>query len=484
MNRMLKKSLALVMALVMVFSIAAVAAPTASATQITVLVDGKALTFTDAVPQLKDDRTYVPYRTVFEALGAEVAFDGATRTVTAQRGDTQVSFVLGTTQVTVTENGKSQTVDTDAAPYIDPNTDRTMVPVRFAAQALGCMVGWDQATKTVNVIDVDALKTAYQDKFQLVERASKEMQEAMPKEMSFSGKLNMELSVTDTGTAYPISITGTVSGGMNEDAANMKANLSLDLSKLLDESSMTEEEYQQAVQLIAALKNVEIDYIVNMKSGMIYLNMPVLAQLDPSFQADAWYSLSLNEIYQEVLGTDVNFASLMTQSQEVSIVDALLMAADMVKDAPDAYTQVVTMLSTCENALGDKAFTKNGNVYTSNFDLSENGQSVGLKMTLTETNSKISAMKMDLTVAAEGMEISMNMAESAKNSTLSFSLSGDAFTGEPLEMKMDLSMDYSELTGDLLTEPAAGSTVHDLMEVLEQLGGQVPELPTEEVPAA
>ena len=102
-------------------------------------------------------------------------------------------------------------------------------------------------------------------------------------------------------------------------------------------------------------------------------------------------------------------------------------------------------------------------------------------MTLTETNGKISAMTMDLTAAAEGMEISMKMAESAKNSTLSFSLSGDAFTGEPLEMKMDLSMDYSELTGTLLTEPAAGSTVYDLMEML---GGQIPELPTEEVPAA
>ena len=473
MNRMLKKSLALVMALVMVFSIAAVAAPAASDVQVTVLVDGKALTFTDATPQLKDDRTYVPYRTVFEALGAKVAFDGATHTVTAQRDDTQVSFVLGTTQVTVTENGETQTVATDAAPYIDPNTDRTMVPVRFAAQALGCMVGWDQETKTVNVIDVDALKAAYQDKFQLMERASKEIQEAMPKEMSFSGKLNMELSVTDTGTTYPISITGTVTGGMNEDAANMKANLSLDLTKLLDESSMTAEEYQQAVQLMAALKNVEINYIINMKTGMIYLNMPVLAQLEPSFQADAWYSLSLNEIYQQILGMDVDFATLMTQSQEMSIVDALMMAADMVKDAPDAYTQVVTMLSTCESILGDKAFTKNGNVYTSNFDFSQ--------VTLTETNGKISAMTMDLTAAAEGMEISMKMAENAKNSTLSFSLSGDAFTGESLEMKMDLSMDYSELTGTLLTEPAAGSTVYDLTEML---GGQIPELLTEEVPAA
>ena len=481
MNRMLKKSLALVMALVMVFSMAAAAAPADSDVQVTVLVNGKALTFTDAAPQLKDDRTYLPYRAGFEARGAQVAYDGATRTVTAQRDGTQVAFVLGTTQVTVTENDETQTVATDAAPYIDPNTDRTMVPVRFAAQALGCMVGWDQETKTVNVIDVDALRAAYWDKFQLMERASKEMQEAMPKELSFSGKLNMELSVTDSGTTFPISITGTISGGMNEEALNMNTALSMDLTKLLDESSMTKEEYQQAVQLMAALKNVEINYIINMKTGMIYLNIPVLAQLESSFQADAWYSLSLNEIYQQILGMDVDFATLMTQSQDMSIVDALLMAADMVKDAPDAYAQVVTVLNTCESILGDKAFTKSGNVYTSNFAFSQNGQSVGLKMTLTETNGKISAMTMDLTAAAEGMEISMNVAESTKNTTLSFSLSGDAFTGEPMEMKMELSMDYSQLTDAVLTEPAAGSAVYDLMELL---GGQIPELPTEEVPAA
>lgn len=50
----------------------------AADSSINVVVDGQPLAFTDAMPQLKDDRTYVPYRAVFEALDATVNFDSAT----------------------------------------------------------------------------------------------------------------------------------------------------------------------------------------------------------------------------------------------------------------------------------------------------------------------------------------------------------------------------------------------------------------------
>ena len=37
---------------------------------IQVQLDGQNLTFTDAVPQVKDQRTFLPFRAVFEAMGA------------------------------------------------------------------------------------------------------------------------------------------------------------------------------------------------------------------------------------------------------------------------------------------------------------------------------------------------------------------------------------------------------------------------------
>ena len=70
---------------------------------ISVQLDGQALTFTDAVPQVVDQRTFLPFRAVFEAMGAEVS--NADSTITAVRGDTTLTMKLGETAATVIKNG-------------------------------------------------------------------------------------------------------------------------------------------------------------------------------------------------------------------------------------------------------------------------------------------------------------------------------------------------------------------------------------------
>jgi len=62
--------------------------------------------------------------------------------------NTSVVFIIGSTTYTV--NGQAQTMD--AGPYIDSN-GRTMVPVRYLAQALGASVNWNPASQTVTLTD-------------------------------------------------------------------------------------------------------------------------------------------------------------------------------------------------------------------------------------------------------------------------------------------------------------------------------------------
>lgn len=117
MKHIWKKALALGMSLVMVFSLTAVAAepePAPTDTEqapagISVVLDGQALSFTDVQPQMKDNRTFVPFRSVFEAMGATVEFDNATRVVSAERDGILVEFTLGSADVKVTENGQTET---------------------------------------------------------------------------------------------------------------------------------------------------------------------------------------------------------------------------------------------------------------------------------------------------------------------------------------------------------------------------------------
>lgn len=88
----------------------------------------------DAAPMIQNDRTYVPFRALAEAFGATVAYDEATQAVTAELNGVTVVMTIGSATYTV--NGAEKTMD--VAPFI--NGSRTMIPVRFAAEAFGIKV--------------------------------------------------------------------------------------------------------------------------------------------------------------------------------------------------------------------------------------------------------------------------------------------------------------------------------------------------------
>jgi hypothetical protein len=101
----------------------------------------------DAVPYIKDSRSYVPMRYLAQMLGAEIAWSEADQTVTlTKEGETEVVFTIGSASYTV--NGEAMTAD--VAPEIV--NDRSFLPARFAAEAFGAKVGWDEATQTVIIV--------------------------------------------------------------------------------------------------------------------------------------------------------------------------------------------------------------------------------------------------------------------------------------------------------------------------------------------
>lgn len=92
---------------------------------------------TEVVPYISaESRTLVPIRFISESLGAEVAWDDAAKTVTITKADDKIEMVIGNTAYKV--NGEEKTMET--APAI--TQDRTMVPLRAAAEALGREVYW------------------------------------------------------------------------------------------------------------------------------------------------------------------------------------------------------------------------------------------------------------------------------------------------------------------------------------------------------
>jgi len=102
----------------------------------TIVVNGTALKL-DSPARLAGSTMMVPARNIAEALGAVVSYDPDALTVTAVKGDEEVTLYLG--QARALRNGEEMTLD--AAAVKDGNV--TMVPVRFFSEAFGTVVRWD-----------------------------------------------------------------------------------------------------------------------------------------------------------------------------------------------------------------------------------------------------------------------------------------------------------------------------------------------------
>ncbi len=89
------------------------------------------------MPFEEDDRTFLPVRFLAEALGAQVDWNEADQTATVRKDGSVVEVTIGSNQIRV--DGKPQTID--AAARI--KDDRTFLPVRAVAEALGQKVTWD-----------------------------------------------------------------------------------------------------------------------------------------------------------------------------------------------------------------------------------------------------------------------------------------------------------------------------------------------------
>jgi hypothetical protein len=112
------------------------------AAAINVAVNGQYMSF-DQPPIERAGRVFVPLRGIFERLGASVVYSGGV--VNATGNGRNISLRIGSTQALV--NGQTQYLD--VAPFVIGS--RTLVPLRFIAQALGASVNWNQESQTVSI---------------------------------------------------------------------------------------------------------------------------------------------------------------------------------------------------------------------------------------------------------------------------------------------------------------------------------------------
>ena len=147
-------------------------APVKEDGEITVKIDGVEVVFPDQKPILHKDRTMVPLRAIFEALGADVAWDNDTNTVMARKGDVYIIVQIDNTKLI--RNNDSIELDVPAMLL----NDRTLVPVRAISEAFGCKVDWvDETLEVVISTEVPAEEETEEVEAPAEEATEKEIEE-------------------------------------------------------------------------------------------------------------------------------------------------------------------------------------------------------------------------------------------------------------------------------------------------------------------
>lgn len=406
---------------------------------LSVQLSGKTLTFPDVQPFFENGRTMVPFRTVAEALGAEVGYDSGT--VFASLDGTVCRFAIGGDTLTVSDRvtGKVlKTVPLDASPI--EKDGRTCVPVRFLAESLGLTVEWDDGAQCAVLYDRDALLESIDSGFTTANRwlaAVPRLQNADAVRMGLTAKLDCtafdtisgDKKYSASGTMTLISDGKSASLSASADLSALAGLLSSDLISSADGPTSQLFSASMLSYYKSALKNAAFDLIYNADTDTLYVRSPLLFSALTSSsgtdkKTDGWY-------YEEHFSEKTALGDLLTLYRNADTPNtcgaALLASAEAYAEEYGGWSGFYSSLEDKQQSLsavlGDAVFTRSGDRCTAQPSVKsllggEEDDMVGVSGSYT-LNTATGAASGDLTLDIKG-----SLFPVANRTRLTFDLSG------------------------------------------------------------
>ena len=284
-----------------------------------VLVNGEAVTFTDAAPLLKDGRSFLPMVETFDALGfaqGDITWDAATRSVTAAKDGTSITLTIDQKELTVTRGqedaAETDTITTDAAPFIDAASSRTYVPVGLVAGALGYNVGWDAQTSTVIIDDVDAILAANSETYAMMERYLEYTQDLTGGTCKVEGSLAVEMELSSL-------MTGGIQGDysmLQSDSSAFQFSTELDMELSAPDAEVS-----------AQIDPIDLELRGDLEEGLFYFSSDALTQMSDPSVTGLWFKMDLKSMMDQLsLQTGLDYTDLLLMAraaQDMSFADSL-----------------------------------------------------------------------------------------------------------------------------------------------------------------
>lgn len=432
-----------------------------------VLANDQYVTFTDAVPQIRDSRSYLPMATVFDQLGfKDIQWNDAQRSVTASKDGVTVKLVIGSPSIALTKDGKTTTITTDVAPYIDAATSRTYVPFGLVADALGYKVGWDADQKAVIIDDADAIladnQATYQHMDDYMAYAKTFTQQDQKVTGSYSAVLDVDSEDADIG---PMNVDATLKGDytmiqQGQSAVQFKTGMTADAKIAINGQDVT-----QAILGDTGVKlplSLDVELRGDVTSGLFYVNMTGLSDLT-GIPDQTWYKMDLKSMFDQMSDTTgMSYDTLMQLSAASADQGFQQTLADILKNAPVTSVNGTTAdtLRQLNDMMADSSFKKSGSDYVST--MTEDGATV--KFTLNYSGNKVVGYAVDMKADMDDMG-SMTMTVGMKDKTLNANMAFTVDDGEGSLVKLTMTMDgaYQATSQKPNTQPPAGAQIVDLL---------------------
>jgi hypothetical protein len=276
---------------------------------INVSANGRPLNFEGAKLIVRNGVTMIPAREVFEALGADVSYDGKTKKTRVSANGASIVFAAGDSTVLAENNDGTEVgilLGADETPFIDSASASSYVPIRQLASSLGFRVFWNSDYKVVEIVDREGLVAEIDAQFTVINAliqsdidkyaARLASDETERTDVNFTAELlarydpdsyyGERANVTENGakTEGKLKI---LSGGSGIDTVG---SASLEINGFEEFLGELDQDPEIKAILDDLKKGVPFDILFDYADTALYLHLPILSRVDPRLDNSAWIS--------------------------------------------------------------------------------------------------------------------------------------------------------------------------------------------------
>lgn len=372
--------------------------------------------------------------------------------MTAEKDGVTLLLAIGKQEIKVTGPEGEKIIPTDVAPYIDPASDRTYIPVGLVADALDYNVGWDGNTATVMIDDVDAILAANTATYEWMDRYMEYGRKYTQDACQVTGGYQMEFTAKDAALEESLfTWKGDYTMLQSQKALQFDTNMVFNTSA--SSQGDVSLDMNASIDMDAAMR-------MDLETGKLYFQSKALSGMLGAEKLDSWYLLDLKNTMDGLYGSGYyqDLLALAYQENDGGFGEALaLLLREVTPVSPDMTTK--DMLQLYNQLFSDQAFQKSGSSYVSSFQW----EGMDLTFTLfTNGGSQVNGYAMEMS-ANDPSGLSMTMTASMKNDKMEMNMEID---DTMMDMTMTMDGEYRRSGTKPAGAPPAGAEVVDVMDLM------------------